>query len=60
MLRLRCARGWVREPLALIDTAKENRRWEFLIYQSGKPRRKTGGGEGKYPIMNRNRNKHRQ
>lgn len=30
-----CARAriGVRELLALIDTAKENRRWEFLIYQ---------------------------
>jgi len=34
MLRLCYARGEVRELLALIDTAKENRRWEFLIYQS--------------------------
>lgn len=41
-LRLRRARArasarcGVRELLALIDTAEENRRWEFLICQSAR------------------------
>lgn len=38
--RARAARRGVRELLALIDTAEENRRWEFLIYQAaGRPTR---------------------